>query len=100
MSKHHIQPEYGDEQADGGRDCRTRLARPNSQARTGTGTTNTTFLKTCNIFVEKIKRKMSSQIHFLTYYLEKETQRHYSQADPSHLSGFWAFFYYPGDTVE
>ena len=31
--KHHIQPEYGDEQADVGRDCRTRLARPNSQAR-------------------------------------------------------------------
>ncbi|CAN0409356.1 unnamed protein product, partial [Ascophyllum nodosum] len=29
--KHQIQPEYGDEQADAGRDCRTRLARPNSQ---------------------------------------------------------------------
>ena len=28
-SKHEIQPEYGDEQADAGRDCRTRLARPN-----------------------------------------------------------------------
>ena len=36
VSKHQIQPEYGDEQADPGRDCRTRLARPNSQARTGT----------------------------------------------------------------
>ena len=36
VSKHHIQPEYGDEQADAGRDCRTRLARPNSQARTQT----------------------------------------------------------------
>ena len=34
VSKHHIQPEYGEEQADAGRDCRTRLARPNSQART------------------------------------------------------------------
>ena len=34
VSKHQIQPEYGDEQADAGRDCRTRLARPNSQART------------------------------------------------------------------
>ena len=32
-----IQPEYGDEQAGAGRDCRTRLARPNSQARTRTG---------------------------------------------------------------
>ena len=37
VSKHHIQPEYGDEQADAGRDGRTRLARPNSQARTGPG---------------------------------------------------------------
>ena len=37
ISKHHIQPENGDEQADAGRDCRNRLARPNSQARTGTG---------------------------------------------------------------
>ena len=37
VSKHQIQPEYGDEQADAGRDCWTRLARPNSQAHTGTG---------------------------------------------------------------
>ena len=37
VSKHQIQPEYGDEQADAGRYCRTRLARPNSQARTRTG---------------------------------------------------------------
>ena len=34
VSKYHIQPEYGDKQAEEGRDCRTRLARPNSQART------------------------------------------------------------------
>ena len=31
-SKHQIQPGCGDEQADAGRDCRARLARPNSQA--------------------------------------------------------------------
>ena len=37
VSKHQIQPEYGDEQADAGRDYRTRLAKPNYQARTGTG---------------------------------------------------------------
>ena len=37
VSKLQIQPEYGDEQADAGRDCRTRLARPNSRAPTGTG---------------------------------------------------------------
>ena len=38
VSKHQIQPEYGDEQADAGQNCRTRLARPNSQVRTGTRT--------------------------------------------------------------
>ena len=37
VSKHQMQPEYGDEQADAGRLCRTPLARQNSQARTGTG---------------------------------------------------------------
>ena len=38
VSTHQIQPvEYGDEQADAGRDCRIRLSRPNSQARTRTG---------------------------------------------------------------
>ena len=37
VSKHQIQPEYGDEQADAGRDCRTRLARPNFQTRMRTG---------------------------------------------------------------
>ena len=37
LSKDQIQPEYGDEQADAGRDCRTRLARPKSQARKRTG---------------------------------------------------------------
>ena len=37
VSNHQNQPEYGNEQADAGRDCRVRLARPNSQARTRTG---------------------------------------------------------------
>ena len=38
VSKHQIQPEYGGEQADAGRDdCRSRLTRPNFQARTRTG---------------------------------------------------------------
>ena len=30
VSKHQFEPEYGDEQADAGQDCRTRPARPNS----------------------------------------------------------------------
>ena len=37
ISKHQIQPEYGDGQDDAGRDGRTHLTRPSSQARTGTG---------------------------------------------------------------
>ena len=38
VRKHQIQPGYGDnEQADAGRDGRTGLARPTSQAQTGTG---------------------------------------------------------------
>ena len=37
VSKHQIKPEGGDEQADAGRDCRTILESPNSQAQTGTG---------------------------------------------------------------
>ena len=37
VSKHQIHPEYGDEQTHAGRDCRTCLARPNSQARKGIG---------------------------------------------------------------
>ena len=37
VSRYHIQVKYGDEQANAGRDCRTRLARPNSQAQMGTG---------------------------------------------------------------
>ena len=34
VSKHQIQPKCGDEQVDAGWDCRIRLARSNSQART------------------------------------------------------------------
>ena len=40
VSKHQpirFSPSVENEQADAGRDGRTRLARPNSQARTGTG---------------------------------------------------------------
>ena len=37
VSKHQIQPGSGDEQADAVRDCRNRLARPDSQARRRTG---------------------------------------------------------------
>ena len=52
VSEHQIQPEYGDEQADAGRNCRSRLARPNSQARTNAGREMLIFLvqlTTCRI---------------------------------------------------
>ena len=35
VSKHQIQPEYGDEQADAGRDCRTRLTKTKSSGANG-----------------------------------------------------------------
>ena len=35
VSKHQIQPEYGDEQANAGRDRQTRLARPTSPLTVG-----------------------------------------------------------------
>ena len=35
VSKDQIQPEYGDKQADAGRDCRTRLARSDSRRERG-----------------------------------------------------------------
>ena len=37
VSKNPIQSEYGDEHADAGGDCRTRLAGPSSRVQTGTG---------------------------------------------------------------
>ena len=44
VSKHQIQPEYGDEQADAGRDCRTHLARPNSQEFSGANVDREIFI--------------------------------------------------------
>ena len=46
LSKHQIHPKYGEEQADAGRDCRNRLARPNSQAQTQTGKYSSSLLLT------------------------------------------------------
>ena len=41
VSKHQVQPEYGDEQTAAGRDCRTRLARPNSHTCSSTSDDHT-----------------------------------------------------------
>ena len=40
LSKHQIQPEYGDEQADARRDCRIRLTRPNLRHERGQANTH------------------------------------------------------------
>ena len=40
VSRHQIHPEYEDEQADAGRDCRTRLARPLLRHERGQGNIN------------------------------------------------------------
>ena len=37
ICKNRIQPEYGDEQINAGRDCGTHFVRPNCQARTRAG---------------------------------------------------------------
>ena len=47
VSKHQIQPEYGDEQANAGRDCQTRLARPNSPTIVGVEKRGAYKLVTC-----------------------------------------------------
>ena len=62
VSEHQIQPEYGDVQAEAGRDCRIRLAKPNSQARTRTG--NNHFL--CHLTTSRISN-LTRLIHTLAY---------------------------------
>ena len=61
ISKHHIHPEYGDVQADAGRDCRTCLARPNSQARTERGQGNIHF--PCSADHKQDRRNLTRLIH-------------------------------------
>ena len=66
VSKHQIQPGYEDKQADAGRDCRTRLARPNSQARTNANRQIFIFavqLTTCRI------GNLTRLIHTLAIYV-------------------------------
>ena len=44
VSKHQIHPEYVDEQAGAGRDGQICLAKPNSEARTGTGNNSSSLV--------------------------------------------------------
>ena len=56
VSKHQIQSEYRGEQADAGRDCRTRLARSNSQVRTGTGKYSFSLLELTTSMIDNLTR--------------------------------------------
>ena len=81
VSKHQIQPEYGDEQADAGRDCRNRLARPNSQARMGTGKN----YSSCIISLPSLSNGSISLLQYNTIY--KGSERGGLSAPPSSVVG-------------
>ena len=65
VSKHQIQPEYGDEQADSGRNYRTRFARPIHQAQTGTGINSFSLFS----FPCSIDHEQDWQAYPVDYYL-------------------------------
>ena len=76
VGKHQIQFEYEDKQADAGRDCRTHLARTNSQARTGT--------REILIFLVQLTTSrignLTRLIHTLAIYVTIHTYIHSSQS--------------------
>ena len=69
VSKHQIQPEYGDEHVDAGRECRTRLARPNSQARMGTWKYSFSLVQLTTTRIDNLTRL----IHTLLYVMAIHT---------------------------
>ena len=67
VSKHLIQPEYGDdEQVDAERDCQTHLARPNSQA--GANAAREIFIFTVQLTTSRIGN-LTRLIHALAIYM-------------------------------
>ena len=70
MNKYQIQPEYGDEQADAGRDCRTRLARPNFGANGDRGI----FIFLVQLITRRIG-KLTWLIHALLYVMTIHIER-------------------------
>ena len=67
VSRHQIQPaEYGDEQADVGRDGRTCLARPNSQAQTGTGNILFSPVQLTTTRIGKLARLINTLLYVMT----------------------------------
>ena len=76
VSKHQIQPEYGDEQADAGRDCLIRPARPNSQARTGTGEYAFCPVQLTTININSRTGNLTRLIHTLAIWVTMHTYMH------------------------
>ena len=68
VSKHQIQPEYGDEQADAGRDCQTRLVRPDSQARTGISAKYIFFVQLTTSRIGNLTRLVDTLAKCVTIY--------------------------------
>ena len=66
VSKHQIQLEYGDEQADAGRDGRTRLARPNSKIKARTYGDRGIFIFPVQLTTSRIGN-LTRLIHTLLY---------------------------------
>ena len=77
MSKPQIQHEYGDEQADAGRNCRTRLAGPISQAGTRT---EGNIIFPCSADHEQDWKLYVMAIHTYEYLISvgMENEAHYS----------------------
>ena len=66
VSKHQIQPEYRDEQADAGRDCRNRLARPKSS---GTNADRGKFIFSVQLTTSRIGNLTRSILTVLSLYV-------------------------------
>ena len=68
VSKHQIQPEYGDGQADAGRDCRNCLARLNSQVQLGQGKMIIFPVQLTSSRIGNLTRLIHTLIHVMTIY--------------------------------
>ena len=72
MSEHQIQPEYGDEQADAGRDCRTRLAPSRKTKLSGANADREIFIFPVQLTTSRIDN-LIRLIHTLAIYVTIHT---------------------------
>ena len=83
VGKHQIQPEYGDGQADAGRDCRTRLTGPNSQA--GANADRKIFISPVQLTTNRRIGNLTRLIHTLAICVTIHTYLHNRHAGvPKH----------------